>query len=156
MLDQFCLVTLMALFQEILNDKLKAERELKDMVHRYNQLDEKFKDIERKCQDLQLAAYEAKEKLAQGQAEYQIKVVVLDEEARRLKQKQRDEIKELEANKAKEVERVKDDFEQTEKSLRERLNKLEARKHSLEDVSSWGATTKTTSIRVTNFILSHL
>jgi hypothetical protein len=98
-------------------------------------LEEKHKELEKKCQDLQLAAYEAKEKLAQGQAEYQIKMVVLDDEARRLKQKQRDELKEFETNKQREIERIKEDFDQTENNLRERINKLESIKHSHEDVS---------------------
>jgi hypothetical protein len=86
-------------------------------------------------QATELAAYEAKEKLAQGQAEYQIKMVVLDDEARRLKQKQRDELREFETNKQREIERIKEDFEQTENNLRERINKLESIKHSHEDVS---------------------
>lgn len=100
-------------------------------------MDEKFKDLDRKCQELQLAAYEAKEKLAQGQAEYQIKMVVCDDEMRRLKQKHRDELKEAEASKQKEIERLKEDFEMTEKNLRDRLNKLDNIKHSLEDVSDF-------------------
>ncbi len=81
-----------------------------------------------------MTAYEAKEKLAQGSAEYQIKMSVLDEDARRLKQKQRDEIKELELAKQKEFERYKEDFEIIEKNLRERINKLENVKHFNEDV----------------------
>lgn len=117
------------------HEKSKLERELNDMNQRYNKLDEKFKELERKCQELQLTAYEAKEKLAQGGAEYQIKMSVLDEDARRLKQKHRDELKEFEANKLKEIDRVKEDFELTEKNLKDRINKLENMKHSLEDVS---------------------
>ena len=110
------------------------DRDYTDLTARHNKLEEKYKELEKKCQDLQLAAYEAKEKLAQGQAEYQIKMVVLDDEARRLKQKQRDELKEFETNKQREIERIKEDFEQTESNLRERINKLESIKHSHEDV----------------------
>ncbi len=117
-----------------MSDKLKLERDANDMEHRMNQLDERLKESDRKCQELQLTAYEAKEKLVQGQAEYQIKMVVLDDESRRLKQKQRDEIKEFEANKQKDMDRLRDDFEMTEKNLKERINKLEAVKHSNEDV----------------------
>ena len=71
----------------MLHDKFKLERELNDLNARSSKQDEKFKEIEKKCQELQLVAYEAKEKLAQGSAEYQIKMTVLDEEARRLKRK---------------------------------------------------------------------
>lgn len=121
--------------KDLISDKLKLEREVNDLTQRLNQLDDKLKESERKCQEHQLVAYEAKEKLAQGQAEYQIKMVVLDDEARRLKQKHKDELKELENNKARDMERLKEEFEMTEKNLRERINKLEAIKHSHEDVS---------------------
>jgi hypothetical protein len=119
----------------LIDEKSKLDRDNTDLTMRHNKLEEKYKELEKKCQDLQLAAYEAKEKLAQGQAEYQIKMVVLDDEARRLKQKQRDELKEFETNKQREIERIKEDFEQTENNLRERINKLESTKHSHEDVS---------------------
>lgn len=118
-----------------MSEKHKMERELNDYNQRYAKLEEKNKEMERKCQELQLAAYEAKEKLAQGSAEYQVKMAMLDEEARRLKQKHRDEIKDLEAAKSKEVERVKDEYGLMEKTLKDRINKLENIKHSLEDVS---------------------
>ena len=88
--------------------------------------------MERKCQELQLTAYEAKEKLAQGQAEYQIKMVVLDDEARRLKQKQKDELKEFESNKSRDIEVIKSDFELIEKSFKDRINKLEMLRNSQE------------------------
>lgn len=84
---------------------------------------------------MQLAAYEAKEKLAQGSAEYQIKMAMLDEESRRLKQKHRDEIKELEVAKAKDIERAKDEFAIIEKNLKDRIGKLDNIKRTLEDVS---------------------
>lgn len=61
-------------------------------------------------------------------------MVVLDDESRKLKQKQRDELKEYEANKHREMDRLKADFETVEINLKERLNKLEANKHLLEDV----------------------
>lgn len=61
-------------------------------------------------------------------------MVVLDDEARRLKQKHKDEIKELEANKSRETERLKADFELVEKSHKDRINKLENLKHSHEEV----------------------
>ncbi len=98
-------------------------------------MNDKVKELERKCQELQSIAFDAKEKLAQGQAEYQIKMVVLDDESRRLKQKHRDELKEFEINKLREIERIKEDFEVNEKNTKERANKLESIKHSLEDVS---------------------
>lgn len=79
-------------------------------------------------------SYEAKEKLAQGSAEYQIKMSMLDEESRRLKQKHRDELKDVEISKAKEIERLKDEFDLIEKGLKDRIGKLENIKHSLEDV----------------------
>lgn len=121
--------------EEFLSDKSKVERELNDMNIKYSKLDEKCKELERKCQELQLVAFEAKEKLAQGGAEYQIKMNILDEEARRLKQKHRDEIKEVEANRQRDAERLKEDFEVVERNLKERINKLENIKHSLEDVN---------------------
>lgn len=83
---------------------------------------------------MQLSAYEAKEKLAQGSAEYQIKMSMLDEESRRLKQKHRDELRDVEMAKAKEIERLKDEFALVEKGLKDRIGKLENIKHSLEDV----------------------
>jgi hypothetical protein len=113
---------------------MKLEKELNDMNQRQNQMVDKIKELERKCQEFQSIAFDAKEKLAQGQAEYQIKMVVLDDESRRLKQKQRDEIKEFEANKIREIERIKEDFYVNETNLKERINKIESIKHSLEDV----------------------
>ena len=55
------------------------ERELNDSLQRQSQLDDKLKETDRKCQELQLAAYEAKEKLAHGQAEvsFYIKCTIL-------------------------------------------------------------------------------
>lgn len=111
------------------------ERELNDSNARETKQNDKIIELERKCHELQTIAYDAKEKLAQGQAEYQIKMVVLDDETRKLKQKQRDEIKDLEARKLKEIERIKDDVEMDQKNLKDRLNKLESNKHLLEDVS---------------------
>lgn len=63
-------------------------------------------------------------------------MTMLDEESRRLKQKHRDEIKELEATKLRENERMKEEFELLERSLKERINKLENTKHALEDVTN--------------------
>lgn len=117
-----------------MSDKLKLERDMNEMTHKVNQLEEKLKESDRKCQELQLTAFEAKEKLAQGQAEYQVKMVVLDDEARRLKQKHRDELKELELNRQKDIERLRDDHEMNEKNLKDRINKLESIKHTNEDV----------------------
>ena len=74
--------------------------------------------------------------MALGQAEYQTKMAVLDEESRRLKQKHREELKEFEINKAREIGRLKEEFEISEKDLKDRTNKLELIKHSLEDVNS--------------------
>lgn len=73
--------------------------------------------------------------MAQGQAEYQIKMAVLDEESRRLKQKHKEELKELEINKGREITRIKEENEITEKNLKDRINKLELIKHGLEDVN---------------------
>ena len=109
------------------------DRELNDSNQRYNNLDVKYKELERKCNEFQSIAYDAKEKLAQGQAEYQIKMVVLDDESRKLKQRHRDELKDYEANKTRDIDRLKQDFETIEINLKERLNKLEANKHLLED-----------------------
>ena len=53
----------------------QLERELENSNKRYDSLDEKYKELERKCNELQAVAYESKEKLAHGQAEYQIKMV---------------------------------------------------------------------------------
>ena len=61
-------------------------------------------------------------------------MVVLDDEARRLKQKHKDELKELESNKSREMERLKADFELVEKSYKDRINKLENLKHTHEEV----------------------
>jgi hypothetical protein len=62
-------------------------------------------------------------------------MVVLDDESRKLKQRHRDELKDYEANKTRDIDRLKQDFETIEINLKERLNKLEANKHLLEDVS---------------------
>jgi hypothetical protein len=59
---------------------------------------------------------------------------VLDEESRRLKQKHRDEIKEFEMNKNKELTRLREEYDLSEKDLKERCVKLEMIKHNLEDV----------------------
>ncbi len=72
--------------------------------------------------------------MALGQAEYQTKMVILDEESRRLKQKHREELKDYEINKSREIGRLKDEFDITEKDLKDRINKTELIKHSLEDV----------------------
>jgi hypothetical protein len=72
--------------------------------------------------------------LALGQAEYQTKMVILDEDSRRLKQKHREELKDYEINKSREIGRLKDEFDITEKDLKDRINKTELIKHSLEDV----------------------
>lgn len=74
--------------------------------------------------------------MALGQAEYQTKMVILDEESRRLKQKHREELKEYEINKAREIGRLRDEFDITEKDLKDRINKVELLKHSLEDVKN--------------------
>ena len=62
-------------------------------------------------------------------------MVVLDDEARRLKQKHKDELNEFESNKSREIERLKADFELVEKSFKDRINKLENLKHVHEEVS---------------------
>lgn len=118
---------------DFLNEKMRLERELSDSNSRQNSMGDKIKELERKSHEFQSIAFEAKEKLAQGQAEYQIKMVVIDDECRKLKQKHRDELKEYEANKLKEIDRVKDDHEINERSMKDRLNRLESNKHLLED-----------------------
>ena len=64
-------------------------------------------------------------------------MVVLDDEARRLKQKHKDELNEFESNKSREIERLKADFELVEKSFKDRINKLENLKHVHEEVRVW-------------------
>ena len=120
--------------KEFISERFKLERELNTFNQRYASLEEKLKEQERKCEEFQTISYESKEKLAQGQAEYKIKTVVLEEESKRLKQKHRDELKEFELSKSKDIERLKEEFDITEKNYRERINKLESNKHLLEDV----------------------
>lgn len=125
---------LIVLIKDLVQEKNRIERDLNDFELRYKKLEEKNRELEKKCQELQLTAYEAKEKLAHGSAEYQIKMAALDEEARRLKQKHKDEIKEVESAKQREGDKIRHEHEANEKSLRDRINKLESMKHSLEDV----------------------
>lgn len=120
---------------ELINDRSRLEKELKEINFKFEKQNEKIHDLERKCQELQVISFEAKEKLAQNIAEYQIKTNVLDEEHRRLKQKHRDELKEFEFNKHKEIERIKEEFISIESNLKDRIHKLENIKHSLKDVS---------------------
>ena len=63
-----------------------------------------------------------------------MKMSILDEESRRLKQKHREELKDFELNKTRDVAKIKEDNELQEKDLKDRINKLESSKHSLEDV----------------------
>ncbi|RNA23876.1 leucine-rich repeat-containing 45 [Brachionus plicatilis] len=119
--------------EDLINERNRIERELNEINGKFDKQCEKIRDLERKCQEFQVISFESKEKLAQGSAEYQIKMNVLDEEARRLKQKHRDELKEFEANKQKDMQRLKEDFESIERNLKDRINKLENIKHSLKD-----------------------
>jgi hypothetical protein len=73
------------ILKDLINRKNVLERELNEYEARYLKLDEKYRELENKNKELLHASYEAKERLAQGVAEYQIKATVLDEEARRLK-----------------------------------------------------------------------
>lgn len=119
----------------LINERKKIERELEEMSSKFHKQNEKILELERKVQEYQVVSFEAKEKLAQGSAEYKIKMNVLDEEARRLKQKHRDELRELEAKKSKEIERIKEEFNEIESNLKDRINKLENMKHCLKEVS---------------------
>jgi hypothetical protein len=63
------------------------ERDLNEYEARYTKLEAKHKELEHKNRELLQVSYDAKERLAQGNAELQIKSTALDEETRRFKRK---------------------------------------------------------------------
>ncbi|KAK3089984.1 hypothetical protein FSP39_008219 [Pinctada imbricata] len=115
--------------------KLEARlyKELSEAQDKNIQLETKLEDSERKCRMQQDQIFELKEQITHLQAEQKIKGTHFEERIQQEKNKHREEMKEGEHIRNKEVARVRQEAEETETALRERIQRLEMTRLELEE-----------------------
>lgn len=115
--------------------KLEAKlyKELSEAHDKNIQLETKVEDLDRKCRMQQEQIFELKEQITHLQAEMKLKGSHFDDRIQQEKIRHRDEMKEAEQLRHKEVARVRQESEETETTLRERIQRLEMSRLELEE-----------------------
>uniref|UniRef100_K1RCY5 Leucine-rich repeat-containing protein 45 n=1 Tax=Magallana gigas TaxID=29159 RepID=K1RCY5_MAGGI len=115
--------------------KLEAKlyKELSEAHDKNIQLETKVEDLDRKCRMQQEQIFELKEQITHLQAEMKLKGSHFDDRIQQEKSRHRDEMKEAEQLRHKEVARVRQESEETETTLRERIQRLEMSRLELEE-----------------------
>ncbi|XP_013399235.1 leucine-rich repeat-containing protein 45 isoform X1 [Lingula anatina] len=108
-------------------------RELSEANDRNVQLEAKEDELSRKCKQQQDQIYDLKEQLTHAQADIKLKGAQYEEKFNNEKQKNKEILQEMESLKTREIAKLQQDFDDTEKQLRERINKLERQRLELEE-----------------------
>ncbi|XP_033749782.1 leucine-rich repeat-containing protein 45-like [Pecten maximus] len=97
------------------------------------QLETKLEDAERKCRLQQDQIFELREQTTHLSAEIKLKGTHFDERLQQERIRHKDDLRDAEQIRQKEVARVRQEAEETESALRERIQKLEMTRLSLEE-----------------------
>ncbi|XP_002731112.1 leucine-rich repeat-containing protein 45-like [Saccoglossus kowalevskii] len=111
----------------------KLIKELSDTQDRNMKLENRVDELERKCQQQQEQIYELKEDITEKNAEMKVKATQADEKISVEKQKSKEALREAQQKHEKELQRVREDAEDTEKALKDRIQKLEHHRLNLEE-----------------------
>ncbi|XP_050392919.1 leucine-rich repeat-containing protein 45 [Patella vulgata] len=115
------------------NEEMKLLKELSESNDRNIQLQTKVEDLDRKLKQNQEQLYEYKEQITHLQAELTMKGSHYDERIQQEKTRQKDALHDLETYKQKEINRIRQEADDTEKTLRDRLQKMETHRLELEE-----------------------
>ncbi|KAL5017929.1 hypothetical protein ScPMuIL_003651 [Solemya velum] len=124
--------------------EMKLLRDLSTSTDQNIQLNTKVEDLERKCRQQQEQIFELKEQVTHLQAEMKIKGSQFDERIQLEKSRGKDSLRDAELMKKKELARVKQEAEETEIALRDRIQRLEMTRLELEEEISRLKTTNMT------------
>ncbi|XP_046380358.2 leucine-rich repeat-containing protein 45-like [Haliotis rufescens] len=118
------------------NEEMKLLKELSESNDKNIQLQTKVDDLDRKCRNQQEQVFELKEQITHLQAELKLKGTQFDERLQQERQRQKDAVRDMEQYKQKEIMRTKQEGDDVEKALRERIQKLEEQRMGLEEEAS--------------------
>ncbi|XP_070580295.1 leucine-rich repeat-containing protein 45-like [Ptychodera flava] len=119
------------------DDRISSEskylKELGDVQERNMKLETKADDLERRCQQQKEQIYELKEDITELNAEMKVKATQAEEKLTLEKQKLKETLREAQQKHNKDLERMKEDCEDTERALKDRIQKLEHHRVTLEE-----------------------
>ncbi|KAL8619252.1 hypothetical protein ACOMHN_050033 [Nucella lapillus] len=113
--------------------EMKYLKELSDLQDKHLQSQNKGDDLDRKCRQQQEQIFELKEQLTHLQSELKLKGSQFEERITSEKQRQKDVQRDLESSKNKELARTKQEAEDMERALRDRIQKMESHRLELEE-----------------------
>ncbi|XP_064604350.1 leucine-rich repeat-containing protein 45-like [Liolophura sinensis] len=111
----------------------KMLKELSESNDRCIHLESKLGDVERKCKQQQEEIFDLKEQVAHLQADLKLKRAQYDDKIQQIKQQNKETVREMDVLKQKEINRLHQESEESEKVLKDRIGKLERQRLDLEE-----------------------
>lgn len=115
------------------NMEMKYLKEFSDLQEKHMQSTNKGDELDRKCRQQQEQIFELKEQLTHLQSELKLKGSQFEERLQAEKQRHKDMLRDVESSKSKEHAHMKQESEETERALRERIQKMESHRLELEE-----------------------
>ncbi|XP_077980716.1 leucine-rich repeat-containing protein 45-like [Glandiceps talaboti] len=114
----------------------KLLKELGDVQDRNMKLENKVDELDRRCQQQKEQIYELKEDITEVNAEIKVKASQAEEKLNLEKLKMKEALRDAQQRHEKDMERVRVDAEDTERALKDRIQKLEHHRQNLEEEAS--------------------
>ncbi|XP_033124583.1 leucine-rich repeat-containing protein 45-like [Anneissia japonica] len=111
----------------------KLSREISSYRDKNEQMENKIEELERKCHQLQDQVYSLKEDNSELQAELKVRNTENEEKLQKERQRGREATRDLETRHDKEQMRLRQQMDDSEKSYKERIGKLEQQRLMLEE-----------------------
>ncbi|XP_064621256.1 leucine-rich repeat-containing protein 45-like [Lineus longissimus] len=111
----------------------KLLKEVTEFMEKNSTLENKLDEVERKCKVQQEQIYDLKEQLTHNQADLKLKASHFEEKVHHEKQKYKDALREMEELQQREISRCQQDCGESEKTLKDRIQKLENNRLELEE-----------------------
>lgn len=111
----------------------KLYKEISEAFDKNAQLETKNEDLERRCKQQQDQIFELKEQITHLQAEVKLKGSHFDERIQQEKNRHKDDMRNAEQIRQKEVARTRHEADEAESALRERIQRLEMSRLELEE-----------------------
>uniref|UniRef100_A0A0B6ZX13 Leucine-rich repeat-containing protein 45 n=2 Tax=Arion vulgaris TaxID=1028688 RepID=A0A0B6ZX13_9EUPU len=115
------------------NEELKLLKEISETQDKNMQLQNKVEDLDRKCHQQQEQLYDFKEQVTHLQSELTLKGSQFDERLAQEKLRHKESMRDQEQYKQKEMSRIKQEGEDMERILRDRITKLESQRLNMEE-----------------------
>ncbi|KAM9424106.1 leucine-rich repeat-containing protein 45 isoform 1-T1 [Pholidichthys leucotaenia] len=111
----------------------KLHREIQNLTEINGQLKNKVEEMERRCKSQQQQIFELKQELTNSTAELKLRLTQAEDRLETEKRRSKQALEDMDGLRQKEVEHVNRHLEESERSLQERIFKLEGQRIQLEE-----------------------